>query len=316
MKCETLVNNYLNIKPLIYNYNIWWTLMSFAVFFITHLIYYHFISQYRRNMYMKSSIIGIDIDGVLNKHRDTFCKKYMENMKATFGTNSIPDVMQLSPDDIVRVPVHLIENKKISIDNEYDVFNQPSYWTEQAVITENIGRVIKELKNSYGFKINIHSYRPWPQYEYGIMLDETIINDLWGIRTFKFLGNKKRLGVRRKLKGLTKNWLKTAGIPYNNLFLEKSSIDFSNRSLSFLGLFYNISSAQFKNRFYYTNRKPYRYFVEDSPENAIKLASTCEFVLLIDQPYNSEINFKEKLPLNVIRVKDWIEIKSFIKKMG
>lgn len=77
-----------------------------------------------------------------------------------------------------------------------------------------------------------------------------------------------------------------------------------------------MSRGQFKNRFYYTNKKPYRYFIEDTPENAIKLASTCEYVFLIEHPYNSEINFKENLPINVIRVKNWSEIKNTIKKLG
>lgn len=310
-------NNYLHITPIIKNYNFWWAITSFAVFFYAHLFYYSFISNYRRSMYLKSSIIGIDIDGVLNKHRETFCDKHMENMRITYGNNPIPPDMILTPDEIVRIPVSLIDNKRISVDNEFDVFNHPKYWSDQILINEHIGKVIKELKNSFGYKINIHSYRPWPQYEYGNILNESRINELWGIKSINLWSNIKfRYGKKRKLKKLTKKWLKTAKIPYNNLFIEKSSIDYSSRSLSLFGLIYNVSSGQFKNRFYYTNKKPYRYFIEDTPENAIKLASTCEYVFLIEHPYNSEINFKENLPINVIRVKNWSEIKNTIKKLG
>ena len=314
---DDFFNNYLHIKPLIKNYNIGWCFVSFAVFFVSHLFYYSFISRYRRNMYMKSSIIGIDIDGVLNKHRVTFCEKHMENMKTTYGDTPIPPEMKLTPEEIVQIPVSLIDNKNISVDNEFDVFNNPAYWSEQIVIKENIGKVIKELKNSFGYKINIHSYRPWPQYEYGNILNETRIDELWGIKTVNLWKNKKiRFGKRRKLTKLTKKWLKTAKIPFNNLFIEKSSIDYSSRSLSLFGLIYNISNSHFKNRFYYTNRIPYRYFIEDTPENAIKLASTCEYVLLIEHPYNSAANLRENLPINVIRVKSWTEIKNTIKKLG
>lgn len=314
---DDFFNNYLHVEPIIKNYNIWWSFGSFAVFFISHIFYYGFISKYRRNMYLKSSIIGIDIDGVLNKHRETFCQKHLENMITTYGEDPIPSEMTLNPDEIIRIPVNLIDNKNISVDNEFDVFNHPSYWSEQIVIKEDIGKVIKELKNSFGYKINIHSYRPWPQYEYGNNLNETKINELWGIKTIDLWNNKKiRFGKKSKLKRLTKKWLKNAKIPFNNLFIEKSSIDYSSRSLSFFGIIYNISNGQFKNRFYYTNKKPYRYFIEDTPENAIKLASTCEYVFLIEQPYNSEANFQESLPINVIRVKNWSEIKNIIKKLG
>ena len=62
-------------------------------------------------------------------------------------------------------------------------------------------------------------------------------------------------------------------------------------------------------------KKGYRYFVEDLPENAIKLASTCEYVFLIKQPYNTELQYPN-LPSNVLRVKDWNEILDKIKELG
>ena len=308
-------NNYLHLKPLI-TYNFVWSFVSFTCFFGFHLLYYSFISNYRRTMYLKSSVIGVDIDGVLNRHRETFCNMHNENMKVLYDKAPIPEQKILTADEIIQIPVNQIKNKKISPDNEYDVFNQPAYWSKQIVIDENIGKIIKELKNSLGYTIKIHSYRPWPQYTYGEILKENDIDKLWKIIKIGLWNNKKiKFGKKRKLKIITKKWLKNAKIPYNKLYIENSSIDYSNRSLSLLGLINKLYKSQL-NRFYYTNKKPYRYFIEDTPENAKKLASTCEFVFLIEHPYNSEINFPEKLPFNVIRVKNWNEIKNTIKKLG
>lgn len=309
--------NYLGWGILFYNYKIWETIFIFFIILSVHLLYYNFISIYRKNIYMKSSIIGIDIDGVLNKHRDTFCNIHMTNMLNKYGDNLIPEDKKLTPNEISRIPVNLIETKNISIHDEFDVFNNPAYWNEQVAVKEGIGKVIKELKNSYGYKIHIHSYRPWPQYEYGEILDESKINELWRIKSLNLWNNKKiRFGKSQKLKRLTAIWLKNLNIPYNKLFIEKSSIDFSRRSISLFGLVYNISRGQFRNRFYYTHKKPYRYFVEDSADNAIKLASTCEYVFLLEQPYNIEAGFIKDLPSNVLRVENWSDIKNIIKELG
>lgn len=311
--------NYLDVKIIISDYNIWDSILCFFSFFLLHLAYYNFITSYRNNKYMKNSIIGIDIDGVLNTHGKKFCEMHMENMEEHYGVGRVPNDKKLAPEDITIIPVHRIASKNISIDDEYDVFNNPNYWTEQSSISPDVGKIIKELKNSYGYKIHIHSYRPWPQYSYGKLLSEKDINKSWKIFPIKLSEDWSiYLGKTKALKKITKKWLKENNIPYTSkkLFIEKSSIDSSKRSFSFFGILFGISRNQFKNRFYYTNRKPYRYFVEDTPENAIKLASHCEYVFLIDQPYNNEENFSQPLPINVFRVKNWNEIKYKIKELG
>jgi len=293
--------NYLGIKVIIKDYNIWYIFLSFLVLFFSHVWYYNFISNYRKIQYMKSRIIGIDIDGVLNRHREMFCLLHMKNMKNQFGDiEKIPDKKKLEPEEIIKIPVSQIKEKNISNDDEFDVFNDPEYWGKQLLISSDVGKVIKELKNTFGYKINIHSYRPWPQYTYGSSKRE-LVDRAW---------------EGKSLAKITKEWLKKAEIPYNNIYIEKSSIDTSKRSFSIFGLLFGISKSQFKNRFYYTNKKPYRYFVEDTPENAIKLCSNCEFVFLIDQPYNTKDNFPQELPGNVIRVMNWGEIKNKIKELG
>lgn len=294
--------SYFGLGILIHNYNVWWSTGCFIAVFFFHIAYYRFISNYRNNNYMRNNIIGIDIDGVLNKHRDLFCKKHNENMVKKYGSiDKVPISKILNPDEITKIPVkNIIGGKDISSKDEYEVFNNPDYWVEQELIDTNANQIIKELKNSFGYKINIHSYRPWPQFEHSLSVKE-VVREKWG---------------RKSLKIITKEWLVKNNVPYNRLYIEKSSIDKSPRSYSIFGLLFGIPKSQFKNRFYYTKNKPYRYFIEDSPENTIKLASCCEYVFLIEQPYNLPVNFEQELPTNVIRVKDWNEIKIRIKDLG
>ncbi len=287
---------FLGINLIYYNYSFGETVIIFILFLIIHLVYYSIISKYRRMSYMKTRIIGIDIDGVLNKHRDAFCKMYQENLKKNYA-NKIPANKKLKPYEINKIPVSQIEGKDIDNNDEFDVFNNPKYWEDQEIIEDNTAKIITELKNSYGFRINIHSYRPWPQYLYGNIIKPN--NQLW---------NKKSLSK------ITKNWLKDYKIQYDKLHIEKYSIDFSKRSLSIWGALFGISTSNFKNRFYYTLKTPYRYFIEDDIDNAIKLSATCEYIFLIDQPYNKINN--DELPKNIIRVSNWTEIKTQIKRLG
>ena len=272
------------------------TFIAFVFFFLLHIVYYSIVSKYRRVSYMKSRIIGIDIDGVLNKHRDIFCKIHSDNLKNKYKSD-IPFNKQLNPEEINKIPVSNIAGKNIDKNDEFDVFNNPEYWKGQNPIEENVDKIIKQIKNGYGYKINIHSYRPWPQYLYGNLITKN--NVLW---------------KKKSLKKITKEWLKNNQIPFSKLFIEKQSFDTSNKSFTIWGLLFGISKGNFENRFYYTTKTPYRYFVEDDIDNAIKLSATCEFVFLIDQPYNSiEQN---DLPINIIRVKSWREINDKIKQLG
>jgi len=164
-------------------------------------------------------------------------------------------------------------------------------------MTQNIGKYIKELKNDFGYRINIHSYRPWPQSSYGTLSNESLKN------TWK----------RKSLKKITKDWLKQYEIPYNDLFIEKTGIDVTSANFSLVGFIFGIAKSNFRNRFFYTRKKSYRYFIEDTIENAIKLSRNCEYVFLLNQPYNNSNN---ALPSNVIRVENWIEIREKIRELG
>jgi len=318
---ETFFKVYFHINPFIKNYNIFWTIGIFLTFFALHIVYYSYLSKYRIINYMKSRIIGIDIDGVLNKHRNTFCKIHFDNLHQIYGDN-IPANKKLTPKEIKKIPVSRIKGKKIDRNDEFDVFNNPKYWEEQEIIDENVGSIISELKNVYGFKIIIHSYRPWPEYHYGKILKRENINQLWGIKEIKLFKKNFIIFRKKKLVKITKKWLKKNNIPVSKkwfgikkrIYIEKTGIDSSKRSFTIWGLFLNISVGNFKNRFYYTLKRPYRYFIEDDIDNAIKLANNCEYVFLLDQPYNKRKN--SKLPDNIIRVKTWNEIKYKIKELG
>jgi len=319
---EIFFKDYLHFNHfIINNYNLFWAIGLFVLIFILHIVYYKIISKYRMINYMKSRIIGIDIDGVLNKHRDTFCKIHLYNLHQIYG-DDIPSNKKLTPDEINKIPVSIIKGKDIDRDDEFDVFNNPKYWEEQEIINKNVGSIIAELRNVYGFKIIIHSYRPWPEYRYGKLLKKEKINKLWGIKEIKIF--KKNFVISRKINigKITKEWLKRYNIPVSKkwfglkkrIYIEKTGIDSSKRSFTIWGLLLNISVGNFKNRFYYTVKRPYRYFIEDDIDNAIKLANNCEYVFLFDQPYNKKNN--NKLPDNIIRVKTWAEIKYKIKELG
>lgn len=287
---------YFQIDYLPINYNIWWVIIIFVSIFLLHIFYYNFVSRYRRLNYLKSRIIGIDIDGVLNKHRDTFCDIHNENMKIRFGDN-IPQNKNLTPEEINAIPVSMIEGKNITKDDEFDVFNNPQYWRKQKLFETNVYKTIKELRNDFDYKINLYTYRPWPYYTYGNLIKSD--NKQWNQLT---------------LSEITKNWLSKNQIEYDNIFIEKNGIKTSKRSFGFWHLMLGLSGKKFKNRFYLTSKNSYRYFVEDDIDNAIKLSVNCEYVFLINQPYNIET--KETLPRNIIRVNGWNDIKSEIKKRG
>ena len=113
-----------------------------------------------------------------------------------------------------------------------------------------------------------------------------------------------------KIKNLTKSWLKEAQIKYDNLIIETSAVD--NPPAKTL---WQIPKPSFRNRYYFARKQHYRYFVEDIPENAIKLSLSCDYIFLIEQPYNSIADYPD-LPKNIIRVKNWSAIKEKIRELG
>jgi hypothetical protein len=68
------------------------------VFASLHWLVYLSIANYRERALLQRPIIGVDIDGVLNSHRQQFCSVLQQTVNK-----------QLLPESIVRIPVHEIE---------------------------------------------------------------------------------------------------------------------------------------------------------------------------------------------------------------
>jgi uncharacterized HAD superfamily protein len=295
-----------------------WSVALF--FFLLHLIAYGWIARRRELIYLKSYSVGVDIDGVLNKHREHFCK-----LLHSFTRK------QLDPDAILRIPVHEDPRLRITEDDEKTVFDNPQYWTEMPC-AESAALSIRKLRNGLKLKIRIFTYRPFPSEktrqnkdamkewrdtalrvykesnfflprmlnktkQYGklhISLEKTI-DKVMSIRMGA--ANLRIIGIR-PIDIMTRCWLQKNGIEYDAITIERGSEDVAD------------PQGHFRNRFYVSRKKKIRFFVEDDAEKANKLAYICDVVFLMEQPYN----MNEKLPSNVVRVGSWNELYCQIRK--
>ena len=210
--------------------------------------------------------IGVDIDGVLNDHEKTFVEICNRINKTSLNVS-----------DITSLPVH--DSKIITLDQEQAVFRTKEYWKDQILAKNAKHILIDEIKNKYGYKPYIFTWRDW-----------TIKKDLSG-------GD-----VYFNLKKQTKEWLNYNEIRYKKIVFEKGNID---RPVSAFQL-------KYRTRFYFSKKYKIRFFVEDNVYNAVHLAHICEYVFLINHEYNKD----GQLPYNVIRVSNWDEILSWIKKLN
>lgn len=216
-------------------------------------------------------IIGVDIDGVLNKHEETFVKIF--NEQNSNGEDSI----QISADQIITLPVH--ESGIIDREREQRVFKTVDYWEKQVLTDDAKQYLIEEIRNKLGFKPYIFTWRHWK-------VKETLT------------GKNTCFCMKRH----TKKWLRKNKIKFKKIFFEKGNVD---RPIS-------LWSAKYKTRYYYAQKYRIRYFVEDNYDNAEKLSHICEYVFLVDHAYNQT----KDMPYNIIRVSDWKEIHSWIKKLS
>lgn len=274
-----------------------------VVMLILHFILYRLFTNHRESKYLKSNIIGIDIDGVLNKHRDHFCQLLEENAEK-----------MLDPRDILIIPVHDDSRYDIKRIDESKVFNDPKYWVEMPVI-ENASDKIRNLKNVFAFKVYIFTWRSWP--------DAKDKNELKKLKK-NFLKNCSQISSKDRLlkiikiskmdplSRITEEWLARHHFRYDKFFMEKGN-DYTSDP-----------RQKFNNRFWIARKKKIRFFVEDDLEKALKLSFICDIVFLISQPYNetspklppSINNIRTNLPSNIIRVKDWTEINQQIRRLS
>jgi uncharacterized HAD superfamily protein/protein-S-isoprenylcysteine O-methyltransferase Ste14 len=295
----------------------WWILLLSIVFGLIHYASYILLAERRENRYLRSNIIGIDVDGVLNLHRDQFCAILQKQTKKVITPNQITDI-----------PVRKCPNLGVTGQDEISVFNDPSYWTEMPSDPKAASN-LSSIKNSLQIEIHVFTSRHWPLTANLTKEDRKKKEKEWEIAAQQFTEQvyqgssfieksrrilmifwatfpyRKRLYLKIFSKTLaidkiTIAWLEKNQIKYDRLMIEKGSEYVSN------------PGSKTYNRFLASKIKSIKYFVEDDQLKAGKLAYICDFVFLIDQPYNRS----EDLPKNVIRVNGWGDIYEWMKKLA
>jgi hypothetical protein len=103
-----------------------WYLISISLlYFMMHFQFYFGYAKHRETLYLKSHIIGIDIDGVLNLHRGHFCEILKANTKKV-----------IDPDQIKDIPVKECTGLGVNDVEEKGVFNNPTYWSRMPAIED------------------------------------------------------------------------------------------------------------------------------------------------------------------------------------
>jgi len=262
------------LKPLIVSS----LLGTWIVVFSANVLLYYFLADWRElKRDFERHIIGVDVDGVLNKHREQFCAVLKDRC------NKVVD-----PRDITTIPVHKCKDIDVQEMDEYKVFNTYEYWSQMPA-QEDSAKIIRKLRDSFGFKVYIFTHRDWPQFK--LLRDERAeYKDEW-----------RRRGAK-SIERITEEWLARHDFHYDKLIIEKGNIHTTAP----------LKKIRTHNRFVISSKKQIRVFVEDDIEKAHKLANICDLVFLIDQPYNQ---FEGDLPMNVLRVSTWDELYDTIKRL-
>ena len=277
--------------------------LCFGIMLMVHLGLYVIYARHRELSYLRSNIIGVDIDGVLNNHRQTFCQ-VLSRLKG----------IEIDPELITHIPVHDHPKLSVSYEEERAVFNEPDYWTSQ-VIVDDAKESLERARNILKMKVYIFTCRPWPDVKGN--RDQRRAQTKF-LRACKHPTIFDRISVitssrrERPIDRITREWLIRNDIPFDKLVVERGN-DYSSDP-----------AGQKHNRFYHAQKNKIRYFIEDDIEKAAKLAYICDVVFLITQPYNipnSDMpeairEFAIRLPHNVFRVGGWKEIWHQLKRLS
>jgi uncharacterized HAD superfamily protein len=274
-----------------------------VVFAMSHVLGYMWLCRRRERDHLRSHIIGVDIDGVLNAHRHHFATTLNERVGKA-----------IDPDSITRIPVHEMGGAVTEAD-EHAVFNWAPYWRDLPIKDPSLPAVLDKLRNLFGFEIWLFTHRGWPQEstfptrsgrEYWRAW-ETI--SLWAyLRHLRFLRGVdawlERRGIAgplygRLMRSVTRDWLRRNKLSYDKLVIERGNTNTTDPSI------------RTRNRFLIARERELRIFVEDDLTKAKRLSNICEVVFLLDHPYNQA----EHLPKNLIRVKSWRDIHDHIKQL-
>lgn len=273
------------------------------VFGAIHGFLFIYLSKRRDNYHLKYLAFGIDIDGVTN-HQTQHFVSWLYKLTGK----------KIEATDIKEIPVRLNNKLNVSDYDEKLVFATREYW-ETIPVRENANIRINEIHRSFGYKIVLFTYRDWPQYLPG--KEEEMK---------KFIQSKGLHPLdKNDIKLVTRKWLND-----NLHFTEKKWYDFFGQKIKcwldeHIGeraLVYEkgnpyVSDSRLSktiNRFHGTKRYRLRFFIEDHPENAIKLSNYCEYVFLFDEPYNQAEAYD--FPKNVLRVYNWNDIYRHLKRLS
>jgi len=286
------------------------------LFFCMHLLLYCFLAHHRELGYLSSYIIGVDIDGVLNNHREHFCSLLRKHTRK-----------KVAPDQITAIPVHECEGLGVTREDEKKVFNDPKYWIDMPA-REHASDVLRRLRNSLSIKVFIFTHRPWPitvsltneeadkiksdwKSEWQSFYKRVRGNKPWWTRLLLWVKSlhkdeplrvmRPKLWFQKYIDRITKLWLEQHGFEYDKIMIEKASEDVAD------------PQAHIRNRFFVSRTKQIRFFVEDDLIKAKKLAFICDIVFLIDHPYNQDVS---GMPANVIRVKSWEDILKAMRRLS
>ena len=304
----------------------WLLLLLPFGFFLLHFFTYKRYAHYREYDYLRSSTLGVDIDGVLNDHRQHFCKLFKDKVGVS-----------LAPNDITTIPLHYCPSLEVTRENENEVFNDPRYWSKMPMLT-GASKTINGARD-LNLRIHIFSHRAWPNTSDLSPERRKLIHEQWKEKansfSIKFVDRLRlrigfvepedaKTGRFRFLKQalywfsstfgysyvelFTKYWLKWHRIKFDRLTIESGNENVAD------------PKRHVRNRFDISRKERIRFFVEDDLNKAVKLAYICDVVFLLDQPYNQEVNPRCRvcereckqptvnIPNNVLRVKSWDEI--------
>lgn len=319
---------------------LWPSVFALGFFAALHFLFYSSYARHRELGYLETSAIGIDIDGVLNKHREHFC----EILKLKTGKT-------LHPDQIRRYPVR--ENRGLGIkeDDENAVFHDPTYWTNMPVMA-GAEKTLRKLQNDLNLKIYIFSYRPWPVPVGTSAQNSNFDSNAWTLE-LRRVRRETKMSVRSNLKisenifislrgfietlprSVKDHWLAVSRtvfvwLPWAHLIDRMTHVWLYQHQLQYDRLIIekghtNLASpnAKFENRFNMARRYNLRFFIEDDLEKAVKMAHICDVVFLIDHPYNQMSKGRSpvvtslgRLPANIERVKSWDELYRKIRQLS
>lgn len=279
-----------------------WLVVLIVSFAALHWLLYAKLAEHRERTYLQKPIIGVDIDGVLNAHRPHFSAQ----LKALTGK-------ALAADEITHIPVRKIPGAGITEADEQTVFNWAGYWADMPPIQDDVGSIVRKLRNVLGFQVWIFTYRPWPEPNTFPPNQECRYWCAWQklsawTRITKVLHPidtwLENRGVRGIVRGrlvrlITKEWLRDHQIYYDRITVEGGNTSTAD------------ARTLVRNRYKLSRTHEIRIFVEDTLPNAVRLSNTCQVVFLLDHPYNQDRT--GTLPSNIVRVKSWTEIYDWLK---